>query len=220
MTPSPQSNGVRFMPSISEARYQSLDDLAAALEEQGQYPPEYWDKQVHRVPAAAVVDREAWLLERCVDKTVLHIGCAGPLHQALREVATRAYGIDQEKTPWPETWALDVERLGDPLPPIPGLELVLLPEILEHLTMPGLLLRKVREAYPGCGVIVTTPNAGSVAFQAWLKRGYENVNRDHCCWFSWRTLTTLVEKCGYAVEEWYWYRGRPLYAEGLIFVVR
>jgi hypothetical protein len=43
---------------------------------------------------------------------------------------------------------------------------------------------------------------------------------DHCYWFSWRTLKTLVERAGYAVAEFHWYGpGEPGFSEGLIFVL-
>lgn len=181
--------------------------------------PEYADKMMHRVPAVPSVDREAWLCARLAGKTILHIGCVGRLHAALLKVCTRAYGIDQEAARYPDFTRLDVETMGGPLPPCAGVEVVLLAEILEHLVAPGALLQKVRAGYPGCEVMVTVPNAFSEAGRRWIQRGYSNVNRDHTMWFDWRTLTTLVEKCGYQVREWYWHTGKPLVAEGLIMVV-
>jgi hypothetical protein len=52
----------------------------------------------------------------------------------------------------------------------------------------------------------------------------EYVRGDHICWFSWRTLTTLVEACGFTVKDWLWYQNeqatpfRVGRASGLIFV--
>jgi hypothetical protein len=51
-----------------------------------------------------------------------------------------------------------------------------------------------------------------------LEKGYENVNRDHVAYYSWWTLKSLVEKCGYEVVEFAWYNGRPLFAEGLVML--
>ena len=53
-----------------------------------------------------------------------------------------------------------------------------------------------------------------------MQKGVENVNIAHTMWFSWRTLKTLVERYNYDIKEWAWYHGDPLFAEGLVFVVR
>jgi hypothetical protein len=202
------------------ALYTSLVDLAAGIEEMGSYPAVYFEKMMHRVPPAAVVDRNPWLVATLTGKTIFHIGCVGPLHEKLLKVCPKAYGMDHETARYPNFVCLDIENMRMPLPRYDDVEVILLGEILEHLLAPGMLLLRVRDVYPEIPVIITVPNAASEALQSSLKRGYESVNLDHTCWFSWHTLKVLIEKCGYTLQEWYWYGGRPLFAEGLIFVVR
>src|SRR5262245_61524261 len=187
--------------------YASLDELSTAVEEMGAYAPEYWDKMANRVPECSVVDREMWLLHTCHDKTVLHLGCGGRLHQALKQAATRCYGIDLEVKREPDYVALDLDLQAAQLPYYADVELVLLPELLEHLTMPGLLLRVLKDRY-AVPVIITVPNA--FCPQPHLGRRIEMVNKDHVAWYSHATLSHLLEKCGYAVEQTFWYHGRPL----------
>jgi hypothetical protein len=205
---------------VSTALYDTLDALEDGIQAMGRLSPDYWDKMMWKVPTVPSVERVPWLVERVRGKTILHLGCVGTLHEALLKTCARAYGIDQEPARYPDYHRLDVEAMGMPLPVFAGVEVVLLGEVLEHMVNPGALLHKVREGYPGCEVIVTVPNAFSEAGYTWMKRGTENVNKDHTAWYSWRTLTTLVEKCGYAVQEFYWHTGKPLFAEGLVMVVR
>jgi hypothetical protein len=89
--------------------------------------------------------------------------------------------------------------------------------VLEHLTNPGYFLQQLRVL--GAPIIITVPNAFSEAGRHWAAQARECVNVDHVAWYSWRTLKTLVERCGYEVREWYWYNGQPRFAEGLVFVV-
>ena len=46
------------------------------------------------------------------------------------------------------------------------------------------------------------------------------VNPGHVCYYSYWTFTTLAVKHGWKIVEWYWYNGKPLTAEGMIFVMR
>lgn len=202
-----------------EAVYDSLAMLEASIQEMGYHTPEYFDKMMHKVPCVPSVERTQWLITQLIGKTLLHIGCIGPLHEQLLKVCTKAYGIDRESARYSNYVCLDIETMRMPLPKYDGVQVVLLGEVLEHLLAPGLLLKQVKMVYPEIPVIITVPNAGSEALQANLRRGYESVNRDHVAWYSWKTLKTLVERCGYEIQQFYWYGGKPLFAEGLIFVV-
>jgi hypothetical protein len=200
--------------------YASLEALEHGIQARRGLTPEYADKMLHQVPDVPSVDRVPWLVARLTGKTILHLGCVGPLHEQLLQVCTRAYGLDQEAARYPDYTRLDLEAGSAPLPWFSDVEVVLLGEVLEHLVSPGALLKQVRAGYGGCEVIITVPNAGAAGLQQHLKRGYENVNIDHKMWFSYRTLRSLVEACGLQLVAWYWCGGPPLFAEGLLFVVR
>lgn len=201
---------------MTPALYDSLDSLAQGIEEMGHLSPEYWTKMQTKIPPVPCVERMPWLLQRLTGKTILHVGADGPLHPQLLKVCARAYGIDQAEARYPDYRQMDIE--SEELPAYPDVEVVLLGEVLEHLVSPGVLLWQVREHYPNAEVIITVPNAFSAAGQAWMRKGWENCNKDHTAWYSYRTLLTLVEKCGYQMQEWYWHTGKPLTAEGIIFV--
>ena len=205
---------------MTPALYPTLEALEDGIQEMGRLSPEYWAKQMHKVPSVPSVERVPWLCARLTGRTILHIGCVGPLHEALLKTCKRAYGIDQEAARYPDYSRLDVEKMGCPLPQCDGVEVVLLGEVLEHLVNPGALLQKVREGYAGCEVICSVPNAFSRAGMRWMERGFENINADHVAWYSYWTLKRLLEKCGYIPGEFFWYSGPPLFAEGLIMTAR
>ena len=173
--------------------------------------PEYAAKMLHPVPETASVNRTNWLLMTLTGKRVLHFGSAGPLHGILKQVATM-YGVDRGGDC---DFALDVET--DPLPD-GEYDYILCGEILEHLSNPGVFLEKLRKY--NCLIIITVPNAFSVIGFAWLKKKTENVNKEHVAYYSYTTLKVLIERHGYREIGFYWYNGEPLFAEGLIFVIR
>lgn len=193
--------------------YKILDNIQV----RGGLSPEYCEKMVHEIPKAQCVDRAEFVLGRCKDKVVLHIGCIGPLHAELVRVAGKAYGIDREPADGCENfYQIDLDR-AECLPELSDLDLVLCGEMLEHLSNPGHFLDLVK-AY-GCDIIITVPNAFSAVGFSWANRGTEIVNREHVAWYSWHTLKTLVERHGYHIKEFYWYGGKPIVSEGLIVVM-
>jgi hypothetical protein len=204
--------------AMSTALYASLDSLAAGIEEMGQASPEWWQKMQHKLPHARSVDRVQWLTERMAGQTILHMGCAGPLHALLQKVCARVYGLDREPMETPECHVVDLDRLTGPLPVFEGVETVLCAEVLEHLGNPRFLLESLKEGYPTQTLIVTAPNAFSEAARVWVHKGYESVNKEHLWWPSWHTMKTLLAVSGYTVQEFLWYHGAPPTSEGLIFV--
>ena len=195
----------------------SLDTLRNEILSYGNYSSEYAQKMIHAIPDAKVVDREVFILARCKGKIVLNIGCAsGTLHSRIRSVASGIYGIDKESCEGSGFLQLDLDC--EVIPVLSAVEVVICGEVLEHLSNPGQFLRGIQQY--NCPIILTVPNAFSSVALSHLKEGQENVNIDHVCWYSWRSLTTLVERYGYNVKEFFWYNGLPLTAEGLIFVVQ
>lgn len=183
--------------------------------------PEYVRKMMHPVPEVATVDRVEFVLNRCRGKAVLHVGASGRLHEALLGAAARVWGIDREGN-GAEVIGIDLDRVDEPPLPRFDVDLVVAGEVLEHLSNPGHFLDRLRASYPGVPVVVTVPNAFSEIARRHLERDdTENVNLDHVAWYSWRTLKTLVERAGYAVDEFYWCgHGKPGLTEGLVFVLK
>ena len=200
--------------------FSTLDDLSNELQEMGSHSAEYWDKQVHKVPQSKTVDRTAYLVAQATGKTILHVGCTGQLDVALRKVAKKCYGIDQQALTRPDFHQCNLDALAyEDLPAYPDVELVICGEVLEHLSNPGFFLISVREACAGTPVIFTVPNAMGAAGAEWLvKRGRENCNRDHVSYYSYVTLKELLRPAGYGIDQHYWYGGRPYISEGIIAV--
>ena len=199
----------------------TLDGLRRRLHDYAWYAPEYVDKMMHKIPRAPIVDRVSWITEHAKGRTVLNVGCAsGALQSQLEAVATRVYGIDREDCPLPFFVKFDLEECAfRPLPPLAGIELVVVGELLEHLSNPGHFLDRLR-AY-ACDVLLTVPSAYGSGGIALIAKGIENVSRDHVAWYSYMTLTTLLRRHGYQLREWAWYcyATNPRQAEGLAVVV-
>lgn len=189
----------------------------------------YRAKQLHAVPDAGVVDREAFILERVKGKVVLDIGASGPMHHAIRQEATFTYGIDRvsqngcvsdvlaadlHHMEW-----MDIDDTTARIPEWEDVQMIVCGEVIEHLSNPGSFLARLRSSYPAVPVIITVPNAFCEAGWKSLQGGVENVNVEHVAYYSYHTLKELVTRHGYEVKESYWYKGRPMFSEGLIFVV-
>ena len=212
--------------SIATAPYASLSDIQEDLHELGalRVDDAYRQKQLHKIPDAMQVDRAEVIREASRGKRVLHLGCGWPpslLHAVMVEVATSVVGVDIQAPSVTDAhiWHADLDT-APRLLPLREYDLIVAGEILEHLGNPGNLLSALCTLFPATTVIITVPNAFSQGAHEWMQRGYENVHRQHVCWFSWKTLTELVTRCGYEVLNWGWYGGPPYVAEGLVFIVK
>lgn len=180
----------------------------------------------HPIPKTVVVDRVKYILEKCRDKLVLDIGSSGTDNQAIifreiAKVAREAQGVDRTST-LPNIYIADVNEPGwaATIPPR-EYDLVVCGEVLEHLGNPeGFLLEIRSQIKPSAEVLITVPNALSHNGLKHAQKGIEHVNIDHVAWYSWRTLKTLVERCGYEVIDFKWYNGVPTFAEGIIFLCK
>lgn len=197
--------------------YATIDDLRSQLGGTPAISEAYAAKMLHPFPTGAIVNREAFILERAAGKRILEFGASGRLHARLGEVAL-VTGIDRQDAP--HILGFDLDDVSLPIIPGPSaIDLLLACEVIEHLANPGYFLHRVKAQWPTVPMIVTVPNALSAINQKHLVRGLENVNIDHVAWYSPRTLRTLLEKTGWSVTAWCYYNGDGPSAEGLIAVV-
>lgn len=186
--------------------------------------PEYIAKMMHALPPIVEKNRADFILERVKGKRVLEFGASGPMHEAIVKVAERCWGVDREDGPGVVGFDLDDVREHylrydyDDFGPKPAFDVIICGEVIEHLSNPGHFLSRLRNHFAGVPVIITVPNAFSASGMYWIKRGTENVNRDHVSYYSYRTLATLLERVGYTITEFYVYNGNNATAEGLIVV--
>jgi len=197
----------------------SLAEIQQELLSYGTHTWEYHDKMVHKVPPVTVVDRGQFILDRCKGKRILNLGAdSGPLHEMIKAVALEVTGVDKQDGPNTQIVS-DLDKSPYMYHTSPDrYDMIVAGEILEHLANSGRFLEAMRHFQ--CPMLITTPNAFCEAGLYSVKRGTENVNKDHVAYYSYKTLKTLVERYGYKIEEFHWYNGQPGTAEGLIMVVR
>ena len=193
----------------------SIPDLYTEVETYGNMSADYVDKMIHKIPDAPVFDRADYLIKAARGKIILDIGASGPMSEMLKGVAKEYYGVDiiEDRSRY-GFYQIDLETV-DRLPDISPLDLIIAGEILEHLSNAGHLLDMLHRA--GVQVIVTVPNAFSLAARQQIDRGIESVNKEHVAWYSYHTLKVLTERHGFNTLLWGWYNGKPYTAEGLIF---
>jgi 2-polyprenyl-3-methyl-5-hydroxy-6-metoxy-1,4-benzoquinol methylase len=211
---------------------QTLDELLKNLDDMKKYEgmgkfsrhgDNYCDVMMHKVPLSREVDRYEFISDKCKGKVVLDIGPVGHLHDDIKQKAKKVYGIDLKKIE-EDTFEIDLDRidktaqelLGEVLPQI---EIVVCGEIVEHLSNPGRFLDWLAEGFK-VPVIFSVPNAWGEYQVTFLSEGVENVNKDHVAFYSYTTFKTLMSRSGFKISEFYWYKGVPYFAEGLIFVAQ
>jgi len=215
-------------------------------------------KYTHKLDTRAKVvpDRKAWMVEIARGQAVAHFGCCGStppkenrgaggnLHERLSQVAANLRGLDNN-----DEWIAELVSMGhdvvyadfeDPNhPEIIGAcrtcEVLMLPEVLEHLSNPGILLDTIRGTSYRGRLVVSVPNAFSLYARLSLGLAHEElVHEDHVAWYSPTTLTTLLARHGFVVRELLYYQwpkqsdtifsptgiesGWPFFADGILAV--
>jgi hypothetical protein len=173
------------------------------------------------VEVAGYISRETFIVERCRDKRVLDCGVIGlaegasdrrvagfptGLHVRVAAVAREAIGIDSAPCT-PEVavanphLTIKLARIEEPLDEAP-FDVVVLGDILEHLSNPGLAL-DVLLPLVGSEIIVTCPNALGAPNYLRFLRGRFREGLDHVASHNRWTLTNLLQRHGYDPVEIY-----------------
>jgi SAM-dependent methyltransferase len=178
----------------------------------------------------ALVQRVPYLEALCRGKRVLHLGCtnwpyaAGAiesgdlLHLRLKTVAAELHGLDLDPAGLGALQALgvghlhegDLERLDD-IDLTGPFDVIVAGEVIEHLANPGLMLRGVRRWLgPDSRLVLTTVNAYcAFRFAQYAFRGRggvrEPVHPDHVAYYSYATLTRLVERESLVIDRFHFY---------------
>ena len=200
--------------------FESIEALRASLGEKV-HTREYQEKMLHPLPAGVVeVDRRAFIVQHCQQKRVLEFGATGVLSEEIQRVATAYLGVDQAAGP--HVVAFDLDDVSQQhLPTMDAPEILILGEVLEHLSNPGWFLTRLKRQYDGVPVIITVPNAYWEEHLPWLRKGLENVNGDHVAWYSPKVLACLLIRAGYDAGGLFWYHGSSATtAEGLVVVTQ
>jgi 2-polyprenyl-3-methyl-5-hydroxy-6-metoxy-1,4-benzoquinol methylase len=172
-----------------------------------------------------MIQRTDYIVDACAGRTVRHLGCAdipytrgrledGTLLDALVDrVAARQYGLDLSTegieilrpAGYADLAVSDVHHLTEQNP-LAGqrFDVILAGEIIEHLSNPGLFLERLKPLLRDAPtrLILTTINAYCAHrfFYSLVMRD-ESVHPDHVRYYSRKTLTTLLARHGYDVQQ-------------------
>jgi hypothetical protein len=177
-----------------------------------------------------LVQRVDLIKSVCTDRKVLHLGCANYpftqnsidnkmlLHSELDEIASELYGFDFDQpgldilaeNGFTNLFRADLERLAD-LGLDEKFDVVIAGEMIEHLHNPGLFLTGIqRFMNTETRLVITTVNAYcAMRFLYYGLRGkggkQEPVHPDHVAYYSYSTLSLLLNKHGLTVDEFMFY---------------
>ncbi|MCK4738567.1 MAG: class I SAM-dependent methyltransferase [Deltaproteobacteria bacterium] len=152
------------------------------------------------------------------DKSVLDVGCVDfrpggvrkfmstGLHIFLKDNASELLGVDLDEA---GAEAMRAEGFNVLQANAETMELgkkfdcIVAGEVIEHLSNQGLFLEGVARHLKDDGVfILSTSNAfGIASFYRILRRGKIKVHSEHTCWYDPITITELLRRYGFAVEE-------------------
>lgn len=190
---------------------------------------------------------------------VLHLGCADHasliaskrdtgvwLHDLVMAKAQTAWGVDINADAIEMASGLGVANLhtadvhGSEMPALVARlrpDMLLLPDVLEHLQEPVAFLSRLAELAPQAQLVVSAPNGLSLRNQIQALRGIERINTDHLCWYSPFTILKVLRRGGYRPEALWacqisparsWAgrtlaslaSSRPVWADNLVVVAR
>lgn len=164
------------------------------------------------------------LERRSTGRDVLHVGCADVglleerlesgqlLHLRLGRVARSLAGIDVDKDAIELLRSKGIANLfvadvcetgwGVQLRDTPT-DLILVSEVIEHLSNPGFFLDQLAEfaLARSAEAIFTVPSPFGLEVLRRLLRNTEFVHPDHNYWFSYHTILTLLSKHGWNATE-------------------
>ncbi len=188
---------------------------------------------VTRLPAG-IRDRLDLLAALVHGQRIVHVGCADHLplidskigagtwlHARLAGSAAKVRGFDIAteainhlflRHEVADLHAVDVAASATPLITDERWDLMVLGEIVEHLDDPIGWLSTLRRNYAGSitSLLVTVPNAWSLANFGHLLRSRECINSDHRFWFTPYTLAKVLARAGFTPERCWTVRSAPL----------
>lgn len=175
---------------------------------------------LERLKVRPPVDRTKYIVERCRGRKVLDLGCYDEtaavkfgtrhwLHGEISKVAYSVTGVDNSEQ-IPEVGLQtgqnsrilrgDVTRLEE-FARSCEVETIVAGELLEHLAHPLEFLTDLHALFPGCELVLSTPNATSLTNATLALAQRESSHCDHLQVFSYKTLNSLCLRAGFADFE-------------------
>ena len=177
-----------------------------------------------------LVQRVEFIKKSCEGKKVLHLGCTNfpytkesiankmLLHFELEKVASELYGFDFDlegleilkDAGGKNLYRADLQRLGE-VDLSETFDVIIAGEMIEHLSNPGLFLDGIKRFMnSGSRLVITTINAYcAMRFMIYGLRGKggrdEPVHPDHVAYYSYKTLSLILERENLTVKNFYFY---------------
>ncbi len=177
-----------------------------------------------------LVQRVEFIKKSCQGKKVLHLGCTNfpytkesiankmLLHFELEKVASELYGFDFDReglellkdAGGQNLYRADLEKL-DEVELSETFDVIIAGEMIEHLSNPGLFLDGIKRFMNSeSNLVITTINAYcAMRFMIYGLRGKggrnEPVHPDHVAYYSYKTLSLILERENLTVKNFYFY---------------
>lgn len=165
--------------------------------------------------------RDEYIIDECKGKRVLHIGATdwpytqekleqgNLLYSALDAVVASQIGIDLDEDSArvlndlnfknSHIEIFDMNKLNDFHATV---DVIIFGETIEHVVNPGTALENLKQVMGNdTKLIITTPNAYALRNFINALKGKEHQHFDHSISFTYKTLTQLLGKCGFEVED-------------------
>lgn len=169
-----------------------------------------------------VPDREAYLVNVCRNKVVLHLGCADALHfdghlrtgrhlhVLISAVAREAYGVDLDQRAIEKLrdqyglcnlYVRNIEHLHEKFDL--EFDVILAGEVIEHLSNPGRFLESVGHYMSHKTLLIlTTPNLFGLKMFLHSIVGNQRIHPDHSLGFTFSLLENILSRHNYTIVEW------------------
>jgi len=159
----------------------------------------------------SLVDRFEEIRRYVEGRSVLDIGAVSRhgrddwVHGLIAGVATRTVGVDVDEPAVEQLRAQGYDiRLEDARSFDVGeqFDVVFAGEVIEHLDdVHGFLTSARRHVGPDGRLVLTTPNVFYAMNFVYRIGGHARVHREHTCWYCADTITHVLERNGFRVEE-------------------
>lgn len=177
-----------------------------------------------------LVQRVDFIKKSCEGKKVLHLGCTNfpytkesienemLLHFELEKAASELYGFDfdqegldiLEQAGGKNLFRADLQKLEE-VPLFETFDVIIAGEMIEHLSNPGFFLQGIKRFMNSeTKLVITTINAYcAMRFMIYGLRGKGGINEpvhpDHVAYYSYKTLSLILERENLTVKNFYFY---------------
>jgi len=166
--------------------------------------------------AKLIPDKDQIILDNCLDKQVLDVGCIGQdrdydspdwLHTKIRAIAVRVDGVDilEDRITEARKKGFSIYQPTE-LNVNTKYDIVIMADVIEHVNDPVAFLSFYSTFLKTDGkILVTTPNSNrSNNFINILFNNNYSVNPEHTFWFCPKTFAEVVERSGLQIFNFFW----------------